>query len=273
MNLVDLLAVVLIAFAALAGFRSGALPQVGGILGALAGAAIGLLAVPLARDVLVDVDPLPRAIVVLGGILGLVAVGEAIGSGLGAGAGRSLGRGVLSAVDRGVGAILGVGQALLILWLAGGLLALGPIRGITPQVQSSVAIRSLTAVLPAPGVLASELSHLLDESGLPDVFLGLEPVPAPPVDRPSEPAAEGLAAGAMRSTARVSASACGATLTGTSFVVAPGYLVTNAHVVAGSDAVRVTLTDSTADATVVFFDPELDVAVLRAPRVDAPALR
>jgi len=131
----------------------------------------------------------------------------------------------------------------------------------------------LTAVLPPPGELAADLGSLLDASGLPDVFLGLEPVPAAPVDVPTDPRAQRIAEAAKASTARVSALACGATLTGTSFAVAPGYLVTNAHVVAGSDRVRVTIGDAISDATVVAFDPKLDIAVLRAPKVSVPALR
>ena len=84
-----------------------------------------------------------------------MAVGEAIGSALGAGVGRSLGRGVLSAADRILGLVVGVAQALLIVWLAGGLLALGPLPRLTSQVQSSTALRAMTAVLPPPGELAA----------------------------------------------------------------------------------------------------------------------
>jgi S1-C subfamily serine protease len=271
-NLIDILAVVLVVFAALAGYRSGALPQIGGILGALAGAAIALALVPTLTGLVGDLDPLPRAIVVLGGILGAVAVGEMIGAALGGAVGRSLGRGVLSAMDRVAGMVVGVGQALLVLWLAGGLLALGPLPRITSQVNSSTVIRWL-AVLPPPIEFADGLGRLLDASGLPDVFLGLEPRPAAPVDRPSDPQADRIARSARGSTARVAAHACGATLSGTGFAVAPGYLVTNAHVVAGSDRVRVDLGDDLVDAKVVMFDPQLDIAVLRAPGVRAPGLR
>ena len=52
-----------------------------------------------------------------------------------------------------------------------------------------------------------------------------------------------------------------------------GYLVTNAHVVAGAKAVVVAFDgDRPSDAAVVLFDPKLDIAVLRAPAVKAPAL-
>jgi uncharacterized membrane protein required for colicin V production len=219
-NLIDVLAVVLVLFAAIAGYRSGALPQVGGILGAVGGAALSLALIPSLTGLIEDLDPVARAIIVLGGILGAVAVGEGIGSAVGAAAGRSIGRGVLSAVDRVVGIVVGIGQALLIIWLAGGLLALGPLPRITSQVQTSVAIRTLTTILPPPGEIANELGALLDASGLPDVFLGLEPLPAQPVEVPTDPRAKAIAEPALSSTGRVAASACGATLTGTGFVIA-----------------------------------------------------
>ncbi len=48
--------------------------------------------------------------------------------------------------------------------------------------------------------------------------------------------------------------------------------MTNAHVIAGARTTRVVLGGQTFDATPVFFDPELDVALLRVPRLSAPVL-
>ena len=67
MNLFDLVALALIALAAYAGSRSGALPQLGGLAGAALGAGIGLAVLPLAHDWLATLEPLPRAVVVIGG--------------------------------------------------------------------------------------------------------------------------------------------------------------------------------------------------------------
>ena len=55
-------------------------------------------------------------------------------------------------------------------------------------------------------------------------------------------------------------------------VVKTGYVVTNAHVVAGARAVRVTTTGGSLKAVVVAFDPELDVAVLRVAGLNASPL-
>ena len=56
-------------------------------------------------------------------------------------------------------------------------------------------------------------------------------------------------------------------------MIADGYLVTNAHVVAGAREIARHGRGQTADATVVLFDPELDVALLHAPGIRAAALQ
>ena len=114
----------------------------------------------------------------------------------------------------------------------------------------------------------------LDATGLPEVFIGLEPFPAAPVDRPTNAQADRIAEAAASSTLVVRATACGRVSTGTGFVVSRGgYIVTNAHVVAGSKAVLVAVDGgSPQDADVVLFDPKLDIAVLHAPGIKAPAL-
>ena len=70
----------------------------------------------------------------------------------------------------------------------------------------------------------------------------------------------------------MSAATCQAISSGTGFAVAPGYVVTNAHVVAGADTVRVGLDGNAYDAAPVLFDPDLDVALLYAPGLPAPPL-
>lgn len=273
MNLFDLGAVLLTLFAVVVGFRSGALPQLGGLAGAVGGGALGLFALPLAQDVLQRLDPAPRAILVLVGLLFAVGVGEAIGSAVGRGLARELGTGFLGAIDRTGGAFVGLAQAILVVWLAGGLLAAGPLERLAGQAQTSLTVRALDRILPPPTEIAVEFGRLLDETGLPDVFVGLEPLPAPPVDRPDDPTARAIAALAESSTVRVSAAACSQTSVGTGFVVARGYVVTNAHVVAGGRTVRVNLRGNAYDATPVLFDPRLDVALLLVSRLEAPALR
>ena len=105
------------------------------------------------------------------------------------------------------------------------------------------------------------------------MFVGLEPDPAR-AGRPAQrPRGRRIAAAAARSTVRVTTRACDSQVNGTAFIVAPGYLVTNAHVVAGATTIRVATRDGTRTRSLVLFDPTLDLALLRVPSLQGPVLR
>lgn len=273
MNLFDLLAVVVIIAAVIAGTRTGALPQVGGIGGAVGGLLLGLNLAPWMVSQTAGLTPVPRALVVLGAIIAAVLIGEAVGSAIGRAFGDRLGQGVLSGMDRGAGAGLGAAQAVLIIWLAGGLLAVGPFPTVGRTASESFSMQVIDAYLPPPTKIIGQIAGALDASGLPSVFVGLEPAPLAPVDLPGATAARRLAADAIQGTARVVTIACTTQVTGTAELIAPGYLVTNAHVVAGAHAINVELGSQDVAAAPVAFDPELDVAVLYAPRLKGTVLQ
>jgi S1-C subfamily serine protease len=273
-NLFDVVVLVLLVAAVLIGVRSGALPQLGGLLGAFGGGAIAVVALPWIEGPLQDVPLEIRAIAILAGILFLVGLGEAIGGAVGRALATRLRGGVLDRADRLLGGLVGGAQALLVVWLIGGLLAAGPMRFLAAQAQTSFVVRGLTGILPAPTEIASELGLLLSDTGIPDLFVGLDPLPRPDVLRPTDPVAEAMAAAAVRSVVRVSARTCAFQSSGTGFAVGRGYVVTNAHVVAGATTIRVQSPDSRLlDATAVFDDPELDVALLWAPELNVTPLR
>jgi S1-C subfamily serine protease len=105
------------------------------------------------------------------------------------------------------------------------------------------------------------------------VFVGLEPLPAPPVDLPADPVARAIGEKAIPSTVEVDSQACSYSLAGSGFVVQDDYVLTNAHVVAGADRVLVLPQGDSREAFPVYFDPLLDVALLYVPGLDAPAIR
>lgn len=62
-------------------------------------------------------------------------------------------------------------------------------------------------------------------------------------------------------------------MTGSGFPVGDGLIVTNAHVVSGTTDHRIqTVTGSVLPATVVYFDPEVDLAILSVPDYNGPSL-
>jgi hypothetical protein len=273
-NLVDLGIIALLAIAIVVGWNSGLFPQLLGLAGAVVGGLAVVLALLIARDVLDSLDPAVRAVGVLTVLLGAVAVGEGLGANLGGAVRQRASSRVVGQADNLGGALIGLAQGILVVWLIGGAIAAGPIPRIAASAQRSFIVRTISSILPPPTAFVDELGRWLDATSLPDLFIGLEPFPAAPVDTPTSADANRIAHAAEASTIRVRAAACGQISSGTGFVVQlGGYVVTNAHVVAGSREVVVSF-DGAAPipAEVVLFDPKLDVALLHAPGLSAPAL-
>ncbi|HEX3264355.1 MAG TPA: MarP family serine protease [Candidatus Limnocylindrales bacterium] len=272
MNPLDLVAIVLIVIAVILGVRSGALPQLLGLTGAALAALAGLAVLPAVTPFLDQLLPAVRAIIVLTVLLGLIGLGEALGAMGGRAASQALGRGFLGALDRVAGGLVGAAQAILILWLAGGVVASGPFPTLSQIAQTSTALRVVDRFLPPPTEIVLDLGNILDDSGLPDVFIGLEQLPAPDIALPSDALARQLGAAAAPSVLRVVADGCHQRASGSSFVISQGYVVTNAHVVVGADSIIVQTSDTSFDATPVLIDLDLDIAVLWAKGLKAPKL-
>ncbi|MBV8929918.1 MAG: acid resistance serine protease MarP, partial [Mycobacteriaceae bacterium] len=66
---------------------------------------------------------------------------------------------------------------------------------------------------------------------------------------------------------------CQKVLEGTGFVIAPNRVMSNAHVVAGSNSVTVATSDGQEyDASVVSYDPDADISILEVPSLSAAPL-
>jgi S1-C subfamily serine protease len=271
-NPLDLVALLMLVLAVVLGVRSGALPQLLGLMGAAVAALTGLAILPTVTPFLDSLPAAMRTVIVLSALLGLVGLGEALGGSFGRRASQALGHGLLGALDRVGGAIVGAAQAVLILWLAGGVIASGPFPNLAQLAQRSAALRAVDAVFPPPTEIVLELGQILDDSGLPNVFIGLEQLPAAPIDLPSDALARRIGVRAAPSVLRVVADGCDQRSSGSSFVVASNYLVTNAHVVTGAKSVIVQSSADSFRATVVLIDTELDVALLHTDGVRAPPL-
>jgi S1-C subfamily serine protease len=267
-NWLDLIALALVCVGLVLGVRSGAIPQAFGLMGLVAGLVLVMALAPLARTLLVGVEQPMRALLAIAGVLVAVGVCEGAGSSLGRRIQDRYVGGLGTVLDGVLGGIVGVAQAVVIIWMVGGLIGAAPVPGVAQQAQRSEAVRAISGFLPPPATITGQVARIVGASGLPELFVGLEPTPAAPVDLPSDAAARVIAEGAAGSIVRVEASACGRILTGTGFAVAPGYVVTNAHVLAGASQIAVTADGGGArprSAIAVLFDPRLDVALLRVP--------
>ncbi|MFD1814719.1 acid resistance serine protease MarP [Rhodococcus gannanensis] len=267
---IDIAVVSIAVLAATSGWRHGAVASALAFLGVVLGAVAGILIAP---HVLVHVDEGRTR--VLAGILlivGLVIVGEVAGMVLGRAARGSMHSPATRSVDSGVGALLQAAAVLVAAWLLAIPLTASSQPEVAAAVRGSKVLTQVDDVAPNwMRRLPSDFSALLDTSGLPDVIGPFGRTPIAVVDPPDAAIAQGpLSARLQSSVLRIRgvAPSCQRALEGSGFVVAPERVMTNAHVVAGTNQVVVDTADGPMDARVVLFDPSTDVAVL-----DVPGLR
>ena len=274
MNLFDALVILLLLLAAVAGARAGFLGPVLGLIGAVSGFAFALFLASVLREPLGQIEQPMRALVTLLGLGAFVLTGEALGAAIGTQMSHGLRGSPFRPLDALGGAVVGAAHIVLLVWLVGGMLAMGMVPTIGALARDSVAVRLAGERLPTPLSVAGRLVALIDTTDLPPLFGGLEPPPAAPVDLPPDSEAQALARSALASTARITASGCGAGLAvGSGFFISPTHAVTNAHVVAGSGQTTVTLGAASFEATVVAYDDEVDLALLHVPGAGAAPLR
>ena len=196
MNLIDAGVLALLVIGLISGARAGFLGPVLGLVGAAIGFGLALLLATLFSDQLAVIEQPMRAIVTLVGLGAFVIVGEAVGAAGGTTMSHSLWKSGLRPLDAVGGAVVGVAHVALLVWLIGGMLAAGMAPSLASAARESVALRIAGERLPPPTIVAGQLIALLDTTGLPPLFAGFEPAPAPPVDLP--PDAESSGAGASR---------------------------------------------------------------------------
>ncbi|MGO9207442.1 MAG: MarP family serine protease [Candidatus Limnocylindrales bacterium] len=269
----DVLLLLLIAIGALSGFRQGAVVQTLGLIGAGLGAVAAVAVLPGVAAALPTLDRFLRALLVLGLLLLALAVGQAVGGATALAILRRLGRGPLESVDRLAGLAVGAAQVILAIWFLAPILATGPSPNLAQQIDRSRVVGLVRAELPSPAPVLGRVRAFLDPVGLPQVFQFLENPMGPSVATPTGASVSALGAHVAPSIVAVVGDACGLRLTGTGFSIAPGYIVTNAHVVAGERRTSVVAeTGESVRARVVFYDPAMDVAVLYSPGLSLPAL-
>ena len=269
------MAVLSIAFVAgISGWRSGALGSLMSFVGVVLGAVAGLL---LAPHVVVHVEGTrTRLFITLFLILGLVVVGEI--------AGVVLGRAVRGAIRnrtlRLFDSVVGVGVMALAVAVVAYLLAT-PLTStnqpnLVAAVRGSKVLSQVDEVAP-PWLKAipNRAKALLDTSGLPEVLGPFGRTPIANVDAPDAALIDDPVVAAVRPSVtkiRGVAPGCQKVLEGTGFVVSPNRVMSNAHVVAGSETVTVESDGQTYDAKVISYDPDADISILDVPGLPSAPL-
>ncbi|BDH59467.1 MarP family serine protease [Tsukamurella sp. PLM1] len=273
---VDVVVVILMIIAAFSGYRQGAAASVLAFVGVVLGAAAGVLLAPHVLDS-VD-DARGRLLLGVGLLAGLVIIGELSGMVLGRAVRSSIRSPGVRTVDSGVGALVQVGALLVAAWLVAIPLTTAAAPQISRSVNGSAVLGKVNEFAVAVGAdgLPQKFAAIIDDSGLPQALGPFVDTPVVSVDVPdrvdfTDPAVQRVRSSVVRIDGQ--APSCSRALEGSGFVSTPGRVVTNAHVVAGTRSVQVTV-DGTRkySAQVVYFDPQTDVAVLNVPGLQAKPL-
>lgn len=264
MNLLDVGIFALAVAAAAGGHRRGLIVRIFSWIGAIIGLAIGLFLLPTVLAALSGSAPSTR---LLAGLAVFVMVAGA-GAGLGDVAGQRVrakaSRTPAEEVDQWLGAVAGVLSLAVGLWLL--IPAASEVPGFARQVRTSGILTFISDVAPRPPDTITALRTLIGGTRFPEVFDDLRPAPetGPP---PSSFAMDQATLDAVTaSTVNVEAFGCGSRFEGSGWAVEPNVIITNAHVVAGADEVRIRRPDGQLlPADVVAFDDDLDLAVLSVP--------
>jgi S1-C subfamily serine protease len=276
-NLLDVLIVLAAVAYAFGGFRKGALIGIFSMVGFFAGAIAGAqLAEPIGSRLAHGRAQTPVAILC---VLGVAMIGQLLGVWI---AGHLRSRITWTharSLDSGIGAALGVVSVLLVSWMVAVPLASSPYPDLAAAATHSRIVRGVNDVMPQDvRQLYSSLRSFINQSGFPPVFGDLPSNPSVSVAAPDPQLPAAVQAEVARdrnSTFKIygQAPSCDRGIEGSGFVYAPGHVLTNAHVVAGTAQVGVQVSaNETLRATVVLYDPRRDVAVLDVPGLDATPL-
>jgi S1-C subfamily serine protease len=255
-NLADVIAIAIVVLTALGGvwrvLVTGAL-SLGGLF---AGAIVGAHAVP---GIVGDLGGWTPLVALVGAALGGM-LGQTVGLFVGHTARKSmLPLPPLRMLDSAGGVLLGAATGLALCWVAGAALLYMPGQSDLRRVaQQSSILSGLTEALPPERVMDA-LERIDTFSAIVGPATGVS-APDPEIARDPEIAA------ARTSVVRVRGFACGLGIEGSGWIVRRGLVVTNAHVVAGVGSPTVDRRDGRgSSATVVAFDAQNDVAILRVP--------
>ncbi|MCU1401706.1 MAG: serine protease [Microbacteriaceae bacterium] len=260
--ILDLILLLLLVGYAIYGFRAGLVVSLAGIIGIVVGAIAAFFAVPLVASWVSD--SVWRVPAVLIAMLALLAGGQI----LGLAGGRLIRSGVdrtpLKIIDRILGALVDlVVAALLMSAMAFSVSALG-VPFLSQSIAGSQVITTVDNITPDPAkAFLAQIRSIAVQDGLPVIVDALSPTVASAA--PAGPPDTAALSTAAQSVVKITGNAfqCGQNQSGSGFVVSPGRIVTNAHVVAGVSAPVIDPPSGGAwQGRVVYFDPAADLAVI-----------
>ncbi len=275
MDLLDVVLLSLGCIAAIGGWRQGLIGGVLSFVGFLGGALAGAVLAPHVLGSLSGIPALAVAVVV---VVMAAGIGNAVAVLLGGWIRARVTWRPARLVDSAGGSMFALLTVALVAWVVASAAVMVPLGAVSSQVRGSMVLGQIDRTLPdQTRDWVSGLRSALDSTGLPQAISGFGLDPVLPVEAPDpallkDPAVR-RAWGSLVKVEGI-ARGCGTQVDGSGFVVAADRVMTNAHVVAGvpHPEVLVRGTGEVFEASVVYLDPRLDVAVLAVPGLGAPIL-
>jgi S1-C subfamily serine protease len=269
----DYLLLIVLVVACVRGGRLGGLSQVASYGTAAVGLLVGALIAPDVAALLADGPGPTLSLLTLAILLACLLAAQSIGIAIGIRLRRAAARAGAGGLDAAAGIGVAALSLVLAVWLLAAPLSRGPFQSLADTLRDSRLVNLISDAFPPPPDVIARVGTYLDQQGFPEVFSDFQPdVTAPPAPTPQGSVVAAAEAAAQRSIVQVEAAGCDSISSGSGFVTQPGVVVTNAHVVAGGESVAVRGPRGSRRARVVLFDPRLDLAVLSAPSLRAPAL-
>ncbi|GAB7003535.1 MarP family serine protease [Nocardioides sp. AN3] len=274
MNWIDWVLVALVLAYALSGYWQGFITGAFATGGLLLG---GLVGVWLAPKALGDASP---SVWVSLGALFIVILAASLGQGILQFAGAKVRDRIrwqpVRFVDAVGGAALSAAAVLLVAWALGVAVSGSRISGLSNAVRDSAVLAKVNRVMPAGA--SGLLDHFNTVVGTSFFPRYLEPFAPERIVRvgvgPERLRKDPDVIRAGRSVFKIhGTNSCGRGVEGSGFLYAPGYLMTNAHVVAGITRPTVEVGNDDVTGKVVLFDPGADIAVIELDSGSATPLQ
>ncbi len=271
MNYIDLIILLVLGVALFRGFELGFVRQLFSTVGFFLGLAIGILLEPYTVRLAQTQDS--RAIIALITTLGLAFLLLTFGEFLGITLKKKLTIKQLDTADNVLGTGIALVSVLVAVWLSAAIIQSIPLPDLQADTENSRILSYLNDHGPAAPTVIAGIGKLIDPNGFPKVFTGTEPVPDASVSLPELGELEAIVKATAPSVVKIEGQGCGGIVEGSGFVVKDGIVVTNAHVIAGIRAPYVVDSNGTRTATAIWFNPDLDLAVLRTTKLAGKPLQ
>jgi S1-C subfamily serine protease len=276
-DLLDIALLVIAVGFAVSGYRQGFIVGSLSFIGFVGGAVLGAEYGPAISRAIVG-GQTHQDVVAVVLLVVFAIVGQFVFSSIGAYVRQSMTSPSSTTIDAIGGAGVSVLSLLLIAWAMGSVLNASSFDGVVQQIDNSVVLGTMDKVMPSQAkTMFGQFRRLLANGPFPQVFSGIGSEDLFSISPPSQSVLSSR--GYLAATSRVvkvqgAALSCNEDIEGSGFVFAPDHVMTNAHVVAGVDSEQRVTTPSgqVLTATVVLYDPQVDIAVLYVPGLNLAPL-